>query len=58
MREGVVVFRVDWASKEAPDPAERPLSLGLYMHLRIFMYSSNILMASFERTDSMLASGL
>ena len=33
------------------------LNLVLYIHLRIFGYSSNILMTSFERMDSMLASG-
>ena len=50
-------MEVDWASEEAPDLAEPPLNLVLYMHLRIFAYSSNILMASFEPMDSMLASG-
>ena len=34
-----------------------PLNLVLYMHLRMFTYSSNILMTSFEPMDSMLDSG-
>ena len=57
MREGVVSFRVDWVSKEVPDLVNHPLNLVLYMHLRIFVYSSNILMSSFEQMDSKLVSG-
>ena len=41
-------------SGEDPVSEESPLNLILYMHLRIFAYSSNILMASFDPMDSML----
>jgi hypothetical protein len=39
---------VDWDSDEAPDLVEPPLNLTLYMHLRIFTYTSNTFIASFE----------
>ena len=42
-------------SVEDPVPEEPPLNLVLYMHLRIFAYSSNILMVSFDPMDSMFA---
>jgi hypothetical protein len=48
MRKGVTSFRDDWASMEVPDLTEHPLNLALYMSVRIFVYSSNILMTSFE----------
>ena len=48
---------VGWASKEASDLVAPPLNLVLYMHLRIFAYTSNVLIASFEYMELMLASG-
>ncbi len=39
---------VGWASKEASDLVAPPLSVVLYMHLRIFAYTSNALIVSFE----------
>jgi hypothetical protein len=54
---GVVTKGIGWASDEAPDLVVSPLSLVLYMHLRIFAYTSNTLIASFENMDCMLASG-
>jgi hypothetical protein len=41
----------DWASGEASDLVEPPINLVLYMHLRIFAYTSNTLIASFENMD-------
>jgi hypothetical protein len=35
---------VGWASEEASDLVVPPLNLVLYMHLRIFAYTSNVLM--------------
>ena len=49
MREGVEVSGVGWSSGEDPVPEETPLNLVLYMHFRIFTYSSNILIDNFER---------
>ena len=37
---------VGWASEEASDLVASPLNLVLYMHLRIFAYTSNVLIAS------------
>ncbi len=34
---------VSWASAEASEPVAPPLNLVLYMHLRIFAYTSNVL---------------
>ena len=48
---------VGWASEEVSDLVAPPLNLVLYMHLRIFAYTSNTLIASFEYMDWMLASG-
>ena len=48
---------VGWASEEASDLVRPPLNLVLYMHLRIFAYTSNTLIASFEYMECMLASG-
>ncbi len=48
--EGVTTMGVDWVSEEA-DLDEPPLNLVLYMHLRIFAYTSNTLIASFEYMD-------
>jgi len=42
---------VGWASKEASDLVAPPLNPVLYMHLRIFAYTSNVLIASFEYMD-------
>ena len=47
---------VDWASEEASDLVEPPLNLVLYMHLRIFAYTSSTLIVSFEYMTCMLAS--
>jgi hypothetical protein len=54
---GVTIMGVGWASGEASDLVEPPLNLVLYMHLRMFVYTSNTLIASFEYMDWMLASG-
>ena len=51
----VATMGVGWASGEASDLVEPPLSLVLYVHLRIFAYTSNTLIASFEYMDWMLA---
>ena len=48
---------VGWASEEACDLVAPPLNLVLYIHLRIFAYTSNALIASFEYMELMLASG-
>jgi hypothetical protein len=48
---GVTAVGVDWASGEASDLAEPPLNLVLYIHLRIFAYTSNTLIVSFEYMD-------
>jgi hypothetical protein len=42
---------VGWASEEASDVVAPPLNLVLYMNLRIFVYTSNVLIASFEYMD-------
>ena len=54
---GVTTVGLDWASGEGSDLVEPPLNLVLYMHLRIFAYTSNTLIASFEYMECMLASG-
>ena len=46
---------VGWTSGEASDLVAPPLNLVLYMHLRIFAYTSNALIASFEYMELMLA---
>jgi hypothetical protein len=48
---------VGWASEEASDLVATPLNLVLYIHLRIFAYTSNAHIASFEYMELMLASG-
>ncbi len=48
---------VGWASEEASDLVAPPLNLVLYMHLRIFAYTSNVLIASFEYMELILDSG-
>ncbi len=48
---------VGWASEEASDLVVPPLNLMLYMHLRVFAYTSNTLIASFENMELILASG-
>jgi hypothetical protein len=53
---GVTTKGVGWSSGEASSLVESPLNLVLYMHLRIFVYTSNTLIASFEYMDWMLAS--
>jgi hypothetical protein len=55
--EGVTKMGVGWASGESSNLVGPPLNLVLYMHLRIFAYTSNTLIASFEYMDCMLASG-
>jgi len=54
---GVTTIGVCWASGEASNLVGPPLNLVLYMHLRIFAYTSNTLFASFEYMDYMLAVG-
>jgi hypothetical protein len=48
---------VGWAFGKASDLVAPPLNLVLYMHLRIFAYTSNTLIASFEYMELILASG-
>ncbi len=48
---------VGWASEESSDLVAPPVNLVIYMHLRIFAYTSNTLIASFEYMELMLASG-
>ncbi len=45
---------VGWASEEASDLVAPPLNLVLYMHLRIFTYTSNALITSFECMSPMM----
>ena len=45
---GVTTWEVDRVSEESPDLVEPPLNLVLYMHLRIFVYTSNTLIVRFE----------
>ena len=47
---------VGWASGEVSDLVAPPLNLVLYMHLRIFAYTSNALIASFECMELILTS--
>ena len=56
MREGAEVSGIFVPSVEDPVPGP-PLNLVLYMYLRMFAYSSNILNASFDPIVSILASG-
>ncbi len=56
MRE-VTTKGVSWTSEEASDLVGPPFNLVLYMHLRIFAYTSNALIASFEYMELILASG-
>jgi hypothetical protein len=48
---GVTTMGVAWAFGEVSDLIEPPLNLVLYMHLRIFAYTSNTLIATFEYMD-------
>ena len=57
VNEGVTTMGVVWVSGEASDLVEPPMNLVLYIHLRIFTYTSNTLIASFEYMDWMLVSG-
>ena len=57
IRGGVVFSEEEGSILVGPVPGESPLNLILYMHLRMFTYSSNILIASFDPMESMLASG-
>ncbi len=45
---------VGWASEETSDLVAPPLNLVLYMHLRIFAYTSNVLIVSFEYMELIL----
>ncbi len=56
MRE-VATKWVGWASEEASDLVAPPLNLVLYIHLRIFAYTANVRIASFECMELILASG-
>ena len=53
---GVTTMGVGWASGEASNLVEPPLNLVLYIHLRIFAYTSNTLIDSFEYMECMLVS--
>ncbi len=58
MREGVEVLGISGSLVEDPvGPEESPPNLVLYIHLTIFAYSSNILIASVDPMASTLASG-
>ena len=48
---------VGWSSDESSDLVATPLNLVLYMHLKIFAYTSNTSIASLEYTESMLVAG-
>ncbi len=48
---------VGWGSEEVSDLVAPPLNLVLYMHLKIFAYTSNVLIASFEYMELILSSG-
>jgi hypothetical protein len=48
---------VSWASGEASDLVATQLCLVLYNDLRIFTYTSNVLIASFKYVQLILASG-
>ena len=50
-RRGVATMGVDWASRGSSDFVEPPLNLVLYIHLRIFAYTSNTLVVNFEYMD-------
>jgi hypothetical protein len=53
---GETTMGVGWSSRETSDLVESRLNLVLYIHLRIFTYTSNTLITSFEYMDWMLAS--
>ncbi len=42
---------VGWASEEVSDLVAPPLCLVIYMHLRIFAYTSNVLITSFKYVE-------
>ncbi len=46
-----------WASEEVSDLVAPPLNLVINMYLRIFAYTSNDLIASFEYMELILVSG-
>ena len=48
---------VGWGSGETSDLVAPPLNLVIYMHLRIFAYTSNVLITSFEYMELILTSG-
>jgi hypothetical protein len=48
---GLTTMGVDWASEEVSDLVEPPLYLVLSMDLRIFAYTLNTLITSFEYMD-------
>ena len=48
---------VGWASEEASDLVVPPLNLILYMYFRVFAYTSNTLITSFEYMELILSSG-
>ena len=54
---GVATKGIGWASDEASDLVVTPLNLVIYMHLRIFAYTSNTFIDSFEYMELMLAAG-
>jgi hypothetical protein len=53
---GVTTKGVGWSSGEASNLVGPPLNLVLYMHLRMFAYTSNTLITSFKYIDCMLTS--
>jgi hypothetical protein len=55
--EEVTTKEVGWASEEVSDLVAPPLKLVLYIPLRIFSYTSNVLIVSFECMELIPASG-
>ncbi len=53
---GVTTMGVGWASRKVSNLVGPPLNLVLYMYLRMFVYTSNTLIPSFEYMDCMLDS--
>jgi hypothetical protein len=49
---------VGWASEKASDLVAPPLKLVIHIHLRVFSYTSNTLIVSFEYMELILSSGI
>ena len=53
---GVTIMGVGWVSGEASDLVGPPLNLVIYIHLRIFTYTSKTLSVNFDYMDCILDS--